>query len=88
MVGLADCFKCSNQRSERGSPVAAGGKKVVIDKQNMSLAAIRAAGDNLVDLITRGLSTQLEKYKIELEGIARSLSGAPSTPWHVSIGNQ
>jgi hypothetical protein len=39
-------------------------------------AAIRAAGDNLVDLITRGLSTQLEKYKIELEGIARSLSGA------------
>jgi hypothetical protein len=32
--------------------------------------------DNWVNLVTSGLSTQLQKYQIELEGIARSLSGA------------
>jgi hypothetical protein len=41
-------------------------KKKSVDRQteyDESLAAIRAAGDNLVDLITRGLSTQLESIK-------------------------
>jgi len=32
----------------------------------------------------RGLS---RKYKHQLLGIANALSGAPSTPWHVTIGN-
>ena len=27
------------------------------------------------------------KYKIEIQGIARALTGAPSTPWHITIGN-
>lgn len=33
------------------------------------------------------LTKMLQKYKIEIDGIARSLSGAPSTPWHITIGN-
>ena len=41
----------------------------------------------LVDSLKEGLSRQLNKYRIALEGIARSLSGAPSTPWHITIGN-
>jgi hypothetical protein len=49
--------------------------------------AVSNAGDALVNLVNSGLSKQLKKYRIELEGIARSLSGAASTPWHVTIGN-
>jgi hypothetical protein len=41
----------------------------------------------IIDGVIGVLSKQLQKYKIEIEGIARSLSGAPSTPWHVTIGN-
>lgn len=33
------------------------------------------------------LSIQLNKYRIELEGIVRALSGAPSAPWHITLGN-
>jgi len=33
------------------------------------------------------LVKQIQKYKIEIEGIARALSGAPSTPWHITVGN-
>ena len=49
--------------------------------------SIKDAGDQLIKLVSSGLSKQLKKYRIELEGIARSLSGAASTPWHVTIGN-
>jgi hypothetical protein len=43
--------------------------------------------DSLVNDLLKGLSRQLNKYRIVIEGIARSLSGAPSTPWHITIGN-
>jgi hypothetical protein len=33
------------------------------------------------------LDRQIQKYRIEMLGIVRSLSGLPSTPWHVTIGN-
>jgi hypothetical protein len=33
------------------------------------------------------LDRQIQKYKIELLGIARALTGLPSTPWHVTLGN-
>lgn len=33
------------------------------------------------------LDKQIQKYRIELLGIARALTGLPSTPWHVTLGN-
>lgn len=33
------------------------------------------------------LTKVVQKYKIEIQGIARALTGAPSTPWHITIGN-
>ena len=43
--------------------------------------------DKFINGLIASLSKQIQKYKLELEGIARALSGAPSTPWHVTIGN-
>jgi hypothetical protein len=48
------------------------GKKMVDD--------ILLLGDNV-------LKKAIGKYKIEIQGIARALTGAPSTPWHITIGN-
>ena len=42
---------------------------------------------NFIDKILPNLARQLNKYKVAIEGIARALSGAPSTPWHITIGN-
>jgi hypothetical protein len=49
------------------------------------------AGSKMVDDILKLGDTVLKKaigkYKIEIQGIARALTGAPSTPWHITIGN-
>ena len=54
-------------------------------KEKKALEGINV--DTLISDLKSGLTRQLKKYKIEIEGIARSLSGAPSTPWHITIGN-
>jgi hypothetical protein len=41
----------------------------------------------LLDAALLAVNKTIEKYKIELMGIANALSGAPSTPWHITIGN-
>jgi len=41
-------------------------------------------GENIFSNILRRI---VGKYKIEIQGIARALTGAPSTPWHITIGN-
>ena len=43
-----------------------------------------ASGTKEADTILRRV---VSKYKIEIQGIARALTGAPSTPWHITIGN-
>jgi len=43
--------------------------------------------DSLVEGITDTLAATIKKYKVELMGIANALSGAPSTPWHITVGN-
>lgn len=50
-----------------------------------------ASGSKMVDdILALGdtvLKKAIGKYKIEIQGIARALTGAPSTPWHITIGN-
>jgi len=43
--------------------------------------------DKLVSQIGTALKKTIQKYRLEIEGIARALSGMPSTPWHITIGN-
>lgn len=43
--------------------------------------------NNITNSLNNLVGKQLQKYKIEIEGIARALTGAPSTPWHITIGN-
>jgi hypothetical protein len=37
--------------------------------------------------LTDTLRKTIQKYRLEIEGIAHALSGMPSTPWHITIGN-
>jgi hypothetical protein len=41
----------------------------------------------LVSAIGKGLASTVQKYEHEVRGIVSALTGAPSTPWHVTIGN-
>jgi hypothetical protein len=35
----------------------------------------------------KALSGLLQKYRVKILGVVNSLSGLPSTPWHITIGN-
>ena len=37
--------------------------------------------------IKKAAFATITKYKIEIMGIAHALSGSPSTPWHITLGN-
>jgi hypothetical protein len=37
--------------------------------------------------LTDTLRKTIQKYRLEIEGIVHALSGLPSTPWHITIGN-
>jgi hypothetical protein len=52
-----------------------------------SVAAANKIGEDILNKAQSILTTQIQKYRIEIEGIARALSGAPSTPWHITLGN-
>ncbi len=43
--------------------------------------------NDLFDKIVLSVEKTIEKYRVELMGIAHSLSGLPSTPWHITVGN-
>jgi len=43
--------------------------------------------DKLIGALAGSLEKTVQKYEHEVRGIVAALSGAPSTPWHVTIGN-
>jgi hypothetical protein len=52
-------------------------------EKNKALAFINKIGQNVESIMKKMLS----KYKIKAIGIINALSGLPSTPWHITIGN-
>ena len=50
-------------------------------------AASRKLLDKLVNIGDDVLAGTILKYRTEVLGIVNALTGAPSTPWHVTIGN-
>jgi hypothetical protein len=66
-----------------------GAKKEPQTDEETEEAKTKAKGalTALLDAALLAVNKTIEKYKIELMGIANALSGAPSTPWHITIGN-
>lgn len=57
---------------------------------NAGIAAVTAAAGVLYkvfDKIIAEAFKTISKYKIEIIGIANALSGSPSAPWHITLGN-
>lgn len=43
--------------------------------------------NDATNLIRESIEKTINKYRIRLMGITHALSGLPSTPWHITIGN-
>lgn len=65
----------------------------VIQKKDeqKALLEVQEAGKQFVKFISNFIDTALsglaKKYRVEILGIVNALSGLPSTPWHITVGN-
>jgi len=71
------------QKEKKGSELAMEAANKQRDEQNIWASALSAT--------LRGVKTALygllQKYRVKIIGIVNALSGLPSTPWHITIGN-
>jgi hypothetical protein len=80
--------KLESQKEEAKIKKGAKNSEITEEKK-AALAKIQADDfiDQIVGKMGQVLDDTVRKYKIEIMGIANALSGAPSTPWHITIGN-
>lgn len=57
------------------------------EKQKKAIENAQETIKKFFDSIRNAAYRTISKYKIEIIGIANALSGAPSTPWHITLGN-
>ncbi len=76
--------------SDKVANVAETATSAQADAKNLAAVALDA-GNALVKKLTEvGIETiraSVLKYRVEVMGIVNALSGNPSTPWHITIGN-
>lgn len=56
-------------------------------KEKEKVTGLNINGEKVFNLILNSIEETIRKYQVELLGIAHSLTGLPSTPWHITIGN-
>lgn len=57
------------------------------EKNDKLIEGARKTITKILNKLNSMFATYLKKYKVEILGIANALSGAPSTPWHLTLGN-
>lgn len=67
-------------------PKEGDGKGIAALAINAVTAATGVLQDFFAKIINSAFKT-ISKYKIEIIGIANALSGSPSAPWHITLGN-
>ena len=60
-------------------------------RENKAAQSVLNAGKKALNLLTQGISKtiigSIYKYRVQVMGIVAALTGNPSTPWHLTIGN-
>jgi hypothetical protein len=67
------------------------GKEIIDNLINPPKDDAKPSTDAIFDAVKKAFASTvghvISKYKLRLIGIANALTGSPSTPWHVTIGN-
>lgn len=82
LQGLID--KASSEGDDAETPAE---EPDATEEAEAEKSLIMGAFQTLVDYAGKAISKTIQKYEEEVKGIVASLSGVPSTPWHVAVGN-
>jgi len=83
-------FKAANLLSDTVTDAVENKGSAVNDAKKLANAtylAGKALVDKLVAISTETITASVLKYRVEVMGIVNALTGNPSTPWHITIGN-
>jgi len=61
--------------------------KAAESEKSMGMDFINGLYDLVKDGISEVVKASVLKYRVEVMGIVNALTGNPSTPWHISVGN-
>jgi len=78
--------KINEEEAEAPDPEPPKSEKLTAEKE-AAVSAFTGFVDKIINDIGSTLAATVTKYKEEITGIVKALTGAPSTPWHVTIGN-
>jgi hypothetical protein len=84
LKALDDAVDSRANSNQPAQPVDVGAEK---DKNADLVNKAKGFINKFLNKINDYFKTYLTKYKVEILGIANALSGAPSSPWHLTIGN-
>ncbi len=57
------------------------------DERNVERGNLESLIDGIVGASIETISATVRKYEQEIRGVVGALTGAPTTPWHITIGN-
>ena len=59
----------------------------ISDSKDTTKPSENSVFDSIKTLFASTIGNVINKYKVRLIGVANALTGSPSTPWHITIGN-
>jgi len=71
----------------KGSPKGDAAEKTDAEKSAEQAGFAEKAFQAIKDFAAATIGNVIKKYKLKLLGVIHSLTGAPSGPWHITIGN-
>ncbi len=83
---IKDGLEDAKKKLKEGLDAIVNGSKEG-DKGPLGGVSVDTIVSGATDAISNISKRQIQKYRIQIEGIARALSGAPSAPWHITLGN-
>jgi len=84
LKSLNDAIDSQAAQGQPAQPLNVDGEK---EKNNSLIEKAKATINRFLVKLNNYFKDYLSKYKVEILGIANALSGAPSSPWHLTIGN-
>ena len=86
-IAVENALKKEIEGADDGTPKPDTPEPSEKEKLEKQKGLIMRAIDKIISSITKSLKDTVAKYREEVVGIANALTGGPSTPYHVTIGN-
>jgi hypothetical protein len=84
---IANASTVPSDEKEEEEPDTRSDRQKLEDEKKEEIGLIEKFASGILNVGLAAIEKTIGKYKEEVKGIVNALSGQPSTPWHITIGN-